>query len=133
MTSQAVRTQERVLVAGATGGVGQLTVAKLLEKGFPVRVLTRSTQKAEKMFDRRVETAIGDLRDPTTLAPVMRNVTHIVCCTGTTAFPSTKWDFDTTTGVEGLENFIEQSSVAHSPSSLPQGGVSGGQPSCGAS
>jgi nucleoside-diphosphate-sugar epimerase len=40
MTSQAVRTQERVLVAGATGGVGQLTVAKLLEKGFPVRVVT---------------------------------------------------------------------------------------------
>lgn len=30
-----------VLVAGATGGVGQLVTAKLLEKGFRVRALTR--------------------------------------------------------------------------------------------
>lgn len=107
MTSQAVRTQERVLVAGATGGVGQLTVAKLLEKGFPVRVLTRSAEKAEKMFDQRVETVIGDIRDPITLRPATSNVTHIICCTGTTAFPSDKWDFHTTTGVEGLGSFIE--------------------------
>ncbi|PLZ85803.1 NmrA family NAD(P)-binding protein [Fischerella thermalis] len=42
MTSEEVFTEERVLVAGATGGVGQLVVGKLLEKGFKVRVLTRS-------------------------------------------------------------------------------------------
>jgi len=58
LTSPTARTQERVLVAGATGGVGQLTVAKLLEKGFPVRVLTRNAEKARTMFDNRVEIAI---------------------------------------------------------------------------
>jgi uncharacterized protein YbjT (DUF2867 family) len=45
----------RVLVAGATGGVGQLTVAKLLETGFTVRVLVRHAEKSQKMFNDRVE------------------------------------------------------------------------------
>jgi uncharacterized protein YbjT (DUF2867 family) len=107
MTSQAGRANERVLVAGATGGVGQLTVAKLLEKGFPVRVLTRSADKAQRMFNNRVEIAIGDIRHPTTLPTAMENITHILCCTGTTAFPSAKWDFDTINDVEGLGSLIE--------------------------
>ncbi|HEY9596779.1 MAG TPA: SDR family oxidoreductase [Cyanophyceae cyanobacterium] len=107
MTSQEARVNERVLVTGATGGVGQLTVAKLLEKGYQVRALTRSAEKVQKMFDNRVEFVIGDTRQPTTLPPAMQNITHIICCTGTTAFPSAKWDFDTTEAVEGLGGFIE--------------------------
>jgi uncharacterized protein YbjT (DUF2867 family) len=105
MTSQEARANERVLVTGATGGVGQLTVAKLLEKGFPVRVLTRSAQKAQNMFENRVEVAIGDIRQPTTLSSAVQNITHIICCTGTTAFPSAKWDFDQK--AEGLGSLIE--------------------------
>ncbi|HEY9651802.1 MAG TPA: SDR family oxidoreductase [Coleofasciculaceae cyanobacterium] len=107
MTSQQTRVNERVLVTGATGGVGQLTVAKLLEKGYPVRALTRSAEKVQKMFDNQVEFVIGDTRQPATLPPTMQNITHIICCTGTTAFPSAKWDFDTTEAVEGLGNFVE--------------------------
>lgn len=107
MTSPETRVNERVLVTGATGGVGQLTVAKLLEKGYQVRVLTRSAEKVQKMFDNQVEFVIGDIRQPTTLPPAMQNITHIICCTGTTALPSTKWDFDTTEAVEGLGSFIE--------------------------
>lgn len=107
MTSPTARTQERVLVAGATGGVGQLTVAQLLEKGFPVRVLTRNAEKARTMFDNRVEIAIGDIRQPATLPAATQNITHIICCTGTTALPSSKWDFDTIDKAEGLGNLIE--------------------------
>jgi uncharacterized protein YbjT (DUF2867 family) len=87
--------EELVLVAGATGGVGQLTVGKLLEKGLKVRVLTRNTEKAQKMFNGqfndRVEIVIGDIRDPATLPAVVEGVNYIICCTGTTAFPSTRW------------------------------------------
>ncbi len=83
-----------VLVAGATGGVGQLVVGKLLEKGFRVRVLTRSAAKATKMFDSKVEVAVGDIRLSNTLPDAMTNVTHIICCTGTTAFPSSRWEFE---------------------------------------
>ena len=83
-----------ILVAGATGGVGQLVVAKLLDKGVSVRALTRNKGKAEEMFDRsKVEVAVGDIRYPDTLALATQGVTHIICCTGTTAFPSLRWDF----------------------------------------
>ena len=85
---------DRVLVIGATGGVGQLTTAKLLEKDLAARVLTRSTAKASQMFGEQVEIAVGDIRVPKTLPPAMSGITHIICCTGTTAFPSTRWEFE---------------------------------------
>lgn len=98
---------DRVLVTGATGGVGQLAVAKLLEQGIPVRVLTRSAAKAEAMFDRQVEVAIGDTRHPDTLPAAMQQITHIICCTGTTAFPSAKWQFDLPQSANLLQQGIE--------------------------
>ncbi len=107
MTSPTTRAKERVLVAGATGGVGQLTVAKLLEKGFPVRVLTRNREKVQQMFENRVEIAMGDIRQPTTLPPAMQDISYIICCTGSTAFPSAKWDFDNTEQTQGLESLLE--------------------------
>lgn len=85
---------DRVLVAGATGGVGQLVVAKLLERGITVRVLTRSAEKAHQMFERQVDVAVGDIRDVESLPAAMQRVTHLICCTGTTAFPSSRWDFE---------------------------------------
>ncbi|MDJ0799420.1 MAG: SDR family oxidoreductase [Calothrix sp. MO_167.B12] len=104
-----------VLVAGATGGVGQLVIAKLLSKNISVRALTRSINKARQMFDDRVKIVVGDIRYPETLATATNNVTHIICCTGTTAFPSKRWDFanffqpqNTPTAVdaEGVKNLV---------------------------
>lgn len=83
-----------VLVAGATGGVGQLVVGMLLDQGYPVRVLTRSAEKAKTMFGDRVEVAIADIRQPDSLTPAMAGITHLICATGTTAFPSARWQFD---------------------------------------
>ena len=94
MTSMAASVEDLVLVAGATGGVGQLVTANLLEKGMRVRTLTRNAAKATKMFNQKVEIAVGDIRDRTTLAPVMEDINYIICCTGTTAFPSDRWEFD---------------------------------------
>lgn len=83
-----------ILVPGATGGVGQLVVSKLLEKGLSVRILTRDANKAAKMFNDKVEIFVGDIREPNTISPAMLNITSIICCTGTTAFPSARWEFD---------------------------------------
>lgn len=94
MTNTENSTTDFVLVAGATGGVGQLVVSKLLEKGVSVRIFTRDTKKAEKMFNQQVEIFVGDIREPSTLVAAMANITSIICCTGTTAFPSAKWEFD---------------------------------------
>lgn len=95
----------KVLVAGATGGVGQLTVGKLIEQTIPTRAMTRVRAKAEKMFGDRVEIAIADSRTPQTLEAAMKDVTHIICCTGTTAFPSERWEFDFS-GMSDLEKAL---------------------------
>ncbi len=92
-----------VLVAGATGGVGQLAVANLLTAGYPVRVLTRNATKAENMFAGKVDVAVGDIRRSETLGAATQGVTHIICTTGTTALPSNRWDFDVDLGSNPLE------------------------------
>ena len=84
---------DKILVAGATGGVGQLVVAKLLAKELQVRGLTRNKAKAESMFAGKVELVEGDIRYPDTLGEAVKDINYLICCTGTTAFPSTKWDF----------------------------------------
>ncbi|MDB9446412.1 SDR family oxidoreductase [Anabaena sp. CS-542/02] len=94
MTSLAASVNDLVLVAGATGGVGQLVTAYLLQKGMKVRLLTRNAAQATKMFNQQVEIAVGDIRDLTTLTPAMEDINYIICCTGTTAFPSQRWEFD---------------------------------------
>ena len=97
-----------ILVAGATGGVGQLTASKLLQEGFKVRIITRNIDKAAKIFDQRVEMAIADLRNPKTLTSATDNVTHIICCSGTTAFPSRKWDFHRSNLLEWIKIYSNQ-------------------------
>ncbi|MEL6496354.1 MAG: SDR family oxidoreductase [Cyanobacteria bacterium J06623_7] len=88
-----ITSTDKILVPGATGGVGQLVVAKLLAKELNVRALTRTRSKAESMFDNRVEIVEGDIRQPNTLVNAVSDVSYIICCTGTTAFPSLRWDF----------------------------------------
>lgn len=92
-----------VLVAGATGGVGQLAVAHLLTTGYPVRALTRSAPKAEKMFAGKVDITVGDIRRSETLEAATQGVTHIICATGTTALPSNRWEFDVALGSNPFE------------------------------
>jgi uncharacterized protein YbjT (DUF2867 family) len=97
---------QRILVAGATGGVGQLTVARLLARDWPVRVLTRSAEKARRLFADRVEVVEGNLLQPRTLTVATDGVDAIICCTGTTAFPSNRWQFDSPETFDPIKQFI---------------------------
>ena len=96
-----------VLVAGATGGVGQLVVAKLLQANYPVRVLVRDQVKAAAYFGDRVEIILGDIRQPETLPPATTGVSVIIAATGTTAFPSERWQFQTAPEHQGLLGAFE--------------------------
>ncbi|WP_026735639.1 SDR family oxidoreductase [Fischerella sp. PCC 9605] len=129
MTSAEVSVEERVLVVGATGGVGQLVVGKLRSKGFKVRILTRNTAKAQKMFDDKVEVAVGDLRDLTILPAAMADTNYIICCTGTTAFPSARWEFEPTPSlIDWIKLFFDPESAKakakNSPAKVDTQGVS---------
>jgi len=100
-----------VLVAGATGGVGQLTVANLIEKGYRVRVLTRDAAKAQSMFAGKVDIAVGDIRQPSTLPAATAGITHLICATGTTALPSARWDFKIDLGSNPAEQAINWAKI----------------------
>lgn len=83
-------------MAGATGGIGQLVTAKLLERGFKVRAIDRkrpNRSNAAQLFPGSdVEAVTADLRDASTLDGLMDGVAAVCCATGTTAFPSSRWE-----------------------------------------
>ena len=79
---------------GATGGVGRLCAAALLEQGLSVRAIVRSTEKAKGLLPSSVEFVEADMTNPDAgvgLAVAIKGVDALVLCTGTTAFPSEKW------------------------------------------
>lgn len=83
-----------VLVAGSTGGVGQIVVAKLVERGFQVRALTRNKAKADEVFKgTSVETLELDLRDRAAVkaSGAFEGCQAVVMAIGTTAFPSARY------------------------------------------
>ncbi|KAG8388959.1 hypothetical protein BUALT_Bualt02G0179500 [Buddleja alternifolia] len=113
-TPSAPSSTKLVLVVGGTGGVGQLIVASLLNRNIKSRLLLRNPEKASALFgqqdDEKLQVRQGDTRNPENLDPsVFEGVTHVICCTGTTAFPSRRWDGDNTperVDWEGVRNLV---------------------------
>jgi nucleoside-diphosphate-sugar epimerase len=105
-----------VLVIGGSGGVGQLIVASLINRNIKVRLLVRDPEKATMLFGEQDEEKLqvwkGDTRNPEDVDPSMfEGVTHVICCTGTTAFPSRRWDGDNTpekVDWEGVRNLVSK-------------------------
>ncbi|XP_071689500.1 uncharacterized protein At5g02240-like [Rutidosis leptorrhynchoides] len=103
-----------VFVTGGTGGVGQLVVASLLNRNVKLRLLLRDPEKATALFgeqeDDKMQVLKGDTRYSENLEPsIFEGVTHVICCTGTTAFPSRRWDGDNTperVDWEGVRNLL---------------------------
>ena len=63
-----------ILVTGATGTIGRELVPRLLEAGERVRVFVRDKQKVQ---EKRVEIAVGDLRQPAALEQALRGVDRV--------------------------------------------------------
>ncbi len=65
-----------ILVAGGTGRLGSLVVARLTALGEPVRVLTRDRKRAEELG--AVDVVVGDVRDPASLDAAVIGVRTVV-------------------------------------------------------
>src|SRR3954469_18254343 len=63
-----------VLVTGATGKQGGATARALLKAGVPVRALVRNPERAGALRELGAEIVVGDLYDPGSLAPAMKDV-----------------------------------------------------------
>jgi dihydroflavonol-4-reductase len=67
----------KVLVTGASGFVGSAVARKLLDRGFSVRALVRSTSPRFHLEGLDLEYAEGDLRDAATVRPAMAGVRYL--------------------------------------------------------
>jgi uncharacterized protein YbjT (DUF2867 family) len=67
-----------ILVAGGTGRLGRLVVARLAEGGATVRVLTRDPARAAHLRVTGAEVVTGDVRDPSSAERAMNGITTVV-------------------------------------------------------
>jgi nucleoside-diphosphate-sugar epimerase len=68
----------RILVTGATGRVGQRVTPRLLARGDTVRVLARQPERVTALEQLGAEIAVGDLRQPDTLAQAVESMDAII-------------------------------------------------------
>lgn len=104
---------KRLLVAGATGGTGQEAVKQAIAKGYKVRVLVRDESKARALFGDSVEYVIGNVREPATLAPAVKNVDYVISALGSNSRrdPENKPEAIDFRGVEALANAAKAARV----------------------
>jgi uncharacterized protein YbjT (DUF2867 family) len=74
-----------ILVAGATGGLGQQLVYQLKQAGQPVRALARSLKNARVVLGPEIQITAADVREPATLAPAVEGVRYVLSALGTHA------------------------------------------------
>lgn len=63
--------ENRILVIGATGRLGEPVARELHARGYAVRVLSRSPEKARARFGPEYEVVRGDVEDPASLAAAL--------------------------------------------------------------
>jgi len=68
------------LVTGATGHLGANLVRRLVELGGRVRVLLRPSSDVRAVEGLAVERAVGDIRDPASLAAAVRGCSRVYHC-----------------------------------------------------
>lgn len=70
-----------ILVTGATGHTGRRLVAALLDKGLPVRILTRGPARLDVKLRRRIEVIRGDLLNPEIAQEAMAGSSAVIALT----------------------------------------------------
>ena len=75
----------KLLILGATGGTGRLIVKEALSRGFEVRAMVRSPQKANGLEG--AEIFVGDAREDATLRKALEGRDAVVSALGTPVSP----------------------------------------------
>jgi uncharacterized protein YbjT (DUF2867 family) len=68
-----------ILVAGGTGRLGTLLVARLAASGHDVRVFTRDPERARHVDGMATEIVCGDVRDRASIEPAVDGVDTVIC------------------------------------------------------
>lgn len=70
----------QIIVYGGTGYYGRKVVEKIVNKGQPVKVVSRNYESARKIVGEKVEIFQGDVTNPETIKESLKNVGCIVIC-----------------------------------------------------
>ncbi|MGK7897634.1 MAG: CIA30 family protein, partial [Xenococcus sp. (in: cyanobacteria)] len=112
----------KILVVGATGGVGKRVVKLLLEQGYDVIALVRDSTRGKEILGDQVNLFEADLTIPQTLKPeMMSGVSAVICCSGTRVQPV---EGDTPTRekyYQGIKFYLPE--VADSPEQVEYEGM----------
>lgn len=105
----------KVLVTGATGFIGGNLVRLLLQQGFKVRALVRSSSDLANLKNLDVELAYGDLRGPASLIKACDGCDHLYHVAASYQFwsPDPKEFYES--NVEGTRNILEAAKTANIP------------------
>ena len=100
-----------VLVAGATGKTGALVVAQLQAQGYPVRAFVRNAEKAAERLGPDVEAAVGDLRNPDSIAAALDGVDVLINAAGS-GVPAADDNMPEHVDFEGARNLADAAAAA---------------------
>jgi uncharacterized protein YbjT (DUF2867 family) len=92
------------LVAGATGGVGQQIVSKLLKHNEHVRALVRDYNKARALLGENLELIEGDARSIDAAQTAVNGVQVVICALGSR--PGTDNNTPEQVDYEGVNNLV---------------------------
>lgn len=77
------QSNKTIAVTGATGFVGRHVCRELMRRGWGVRALARTSEKARAVLgENPPETVFGDVRDPVALGELMDGACAVVHCVG---------------------------------------------------
>ena len=71
----------KILVAGASGGVGSRTIKQLVEQNANIRALVREGSNSSGL-DSSVEIVIGDVYDYSSVLQATQDCEYLICATG---------------------------------------------------
>ena len=95
-------------VTGSTGFVGLNLIDLLVEQGWRVLALHRSTSETKYLYRFAVEPVIGDIGDPSSLARTLpRNVDAVFHLAGSTSFWSRRNSEQNRINIDGTRNIVD--------------------------
>lgn len=102
----------KALVTGATGFIGGALARRLRSEGHDVRALVRSEAKAVPLRGLGIETAVGDVLHPTSLAEALRGRDVLFHCAALVDLVAPRRKTILNINVQGTRNALEEARKA---------------------
>jgi len=102
--SNAFKQREKVLVTGGTGFLGSQLIQRLINEGYPVRVLARKLSKIEHLKNLGVEVFFGDVADQESLSAAFAGVDLVIHAAADTAGNAKMGELST---IQGTKNILD--------------------------